>query len=132
VRFHGHLAGTAKEQLIAQADVLVMPSIVREVFGLSIVEAYAFGKPVLAARIGGMPELVRPGHTGLLVEPADVAGLRQALCDLAGAPQRARAMAPACLAEARAYTLEAVTDGYLSAYDAGRQASLTDLGQSWL
>ena len=49
-----------------------------------------------------------------------------------GAPQRARAMAPACLAEARAYTLEAVTDGYLSAYDAGRQASLTDLGQSWL
>lgn len=130
VRFHGHVAGAAKDRLIAQADVLVMPSIVREVFGLSIAEAYAFGKPVLAARIGGMPELVRPGHTGLLVEPDDAADLQQALCALAAAPQRVRAMAPACLAEAHAYTLEAVTDGYLRAYEAGRPISAARSGQS--
>ena len=130
VRFHGHVAGPAKDRLIAQADVLVMPSIVREVFGLSIAEAYAFGKPVLAARIGGMPELVRPGHTGMLVEPDDDADLRQALCALAAAPQRVRAMAPACLAEAHAYTLEAVTDGYLRAYEAGQQIHTARSGHS--
>ena len=121
VRFHGHVAGEAKRRLIAAADALVMPSIVREVFGISIAEAYAFGKPVIAARIGGMPELVRPGQTGLLVEPGDVAGLQEALCVLAADRARTQAMAPACAAAARAYTLEAVADGYLSAYEAGRQ-----------
>ena len=123
VRFHGHVAGEEKRRLIAAADALVMPSIVREVFGISIAEAYAFGKPVIAARIGGMPELVRPGETGLLVEPGDEAGLQEALCALAADPARVRAMAPACAAAARAYTLEAVTDSYLSAYEAGRQPS---------
>lgn len=123
VRFHGHVAGDEKRRLIAAADALVMPSIVREVFGISIAEAYAFGKPVIAARIGGMPELVRPGQTGLLVEPGDEAGLQEALGALAADRDRARAMAPACAAAARAYTLEAVTDSYLSAYETGRQPS---------
>jgi glycosyltransferase involved in cell wall biosynthesis len=123
VRFHGHVAGDEKRRLIAAADALVMPSIVREVFGISIAEAYAFGKPVIAARIGGMPELVRPGQTGLLVEPGDEAGLQEALCALAADRDRAWAMAPACAAAARAYTLEAVTDSYLSAYETGRQPS---------
>jgi glycosyltransferase involved in cell wall biosynthesis len=121
VRFHGHVAGEEKRRLIAAADALVMPSIVREVFGISIVEAYAFGKPVIAARIGGMPELVQPGQTGLLVEPGDTIGLQEALCALAADRARTRGMAPACAAAARAYTLEAVADGYLSAYEAGRQ-----------
>lgn len=120
VRFHGHVAGNNKDRLIAQADVVVMPSIVREVFGNSIIEAFAFGKPVLAARIGGMPELVRPGQTGLMVEPGDVAGLSQALYELATAPKSVRAMASACIAAAYDYTLEAVTDGYRRAYETGR------------
>ena len=84
-------------------------------------EIVRIGKPVIAARIGGMPELVRPGQTGLLVEPGDVAGLQEALCVLAADRARTQAMAPACAAAARAYTLEAVADGYLSAYEAGRQ-----------
>ncbi len=121
VQFHGHVTGPAKAELITQADVLVMPSIVREVFGNSIIEAFAFGKPVLATRIGGMPELVHPGQTGLLVEPDDVDGLAQALCELAAAPEHVRDMAPACAAAAYDYTLETVTDRYLQAYEAGRR-----------
>lgn len=121
VRFHGYLAGDAKDQIIAQADMLLMPSIYREVFGNSIIEAYAFGKPVLAARVGGMPELVRPGQTGALVEPDDVDALGRALCKLAAAPQRVRAMGAACITAAHDYTLEAVTNGYLQAYEAARR-----------
>jgi len=120
IQFHGHLTGEEKDRIIAQADMLLMPSIYREVFGNSIIEAYAFGKPVLAARIGGMPELVRPGQTGALVEPDDADELARALCELAAAPERVRAMAAACVAAAQDYTLEAVTDGYLKAYKAGR------------
>lgn len=121
VQFHGHTAGSAKDELIRRADVIVMPSIVREVFGNSIIEAFAFGKPVLAARIGGMPELVSPDQTGALVEPDDVDSLARALAEMAAAPERVRGMAPACTAAAYDYTLEAVSDGYLRAYEAGRQ-----------
>lgn len=118
MHFHGHVTGTAKEKLIAAADVLVMPSVVREVFGISIVEAYAYGKPVIASRIGGMPELVREGETGLLVEPGDVAGLQNAIQRLVEETGLASSMAPSCRRAAQAYTTEVVTDGYLAAYGA--------------
>lgn len=118
IHFHGHVMDVAKEALIADADVLVMPSVVREVFGISIVEAYAYGKPVIASRIGGMPELVREGETGLLVEPGDMAGLQQAIRRMAEDPALAQAMSPTCRQAAEAYTMEAVTDGYLAAYAA--------------
>ena len=118
IRFHGHVMGAEKEKLIAAADVLVMPSVVREVFGISIVEAYAYGKPVIASRIGGRPELVREGETGLLVEPGDVAALQNSIRRMADEPDLAMSMAPICRQTAQAYTMEAVTDGYLAAYKA--------------
>jgi glycosyltransferase involved in cell wall biosynthesis len=119
--FHGHVEGRAKDRLIAGADVLVMPSIVREVFGISIVEAYAYGKPVIASRIGGMPELVREGQTGLLVRPGDVAGLRDVILRMASEPNLAQTMSLACREAARSYTLEAVTKAYLDVYQALQQ-----------
>lgn len=120
IRFHGHVSGETKDRLVADADVLVMPSIVREVFGLSIVESYVYGKPVIAARIGGMPEVVREGETGLLFAPNDEKSLQETMLTFALDPARAHAMAPACLAAAHDYTLEAMTEGYLAAYEAGR------------
>lgn len=117
--FHGYLAGEKKRDLIARADVLVMPSIVREVFGNSIIEAYAHGKPVIASRIGGMPELIEEGITGLLVEPDNVASLQQAIRRLSAESGSAAAMGPACRRQAKQYTLEAVTTAYLAAYEVG-------------
>ena len=49
-----------------------------------IMEAMALGRPVIGTRIGGIPELVADGHTGLLVEPGDAAMLAEALTALAG------------------------------------------------
>ena len=49
-------------------DVVVVPSI-NETFGITIVEAFALQKMVIASDVGGIPELVRNGETGLLVEP---------------------------------------------------------------
>lgn len=119
IRFHGHVDGAAKEALITRSHVLVMPSIVREVFGNSIIEAYAYGKPVIASRIGGMPEIVREGETGFLIEPDDIESLRSTLRRLYDGRATLAEMSHACLAAARAYSLEAVTDAYLSAYEIG-------------
>lgn len=57
----------------------VVPSIGPEAFGLVAIEALASGKPVVASRIGGLPEIVKPGINGLLVEPNDVPALANAL-----------------------------------------------------
>jgi glycosyltransferase involved in cell wall biosynthesis len=50
------------------ADVVVVPSVIPEALNRVIIEAMAAGRPVVATRVGGNPELVRPEETGLLVE----------------------------------------------------------------
>ena len=71
-------------KLIGDARVLVFPSTCCETFGLSIVEAFAKGTPVIASRLGAMRELVSHGHTGLHFcpgDPDDLAARTQELWD---------------------------------------------------
>jgi glycosyltransferase involved in cell wall biosynthesis len=67
--FKGYLAGDDLESIIRKAAVVVVPSEWHENSPLSILEAMAHGKTVLASRIGGIPELVRHGETGFLFTP---------------------------------------------------------------
>jgi len=62
-----------------RAQVLVVPSIWPEMFGLVVIEAFASGLPVVASRIGALASLVEHGQTGLLFEPGDSAGLARQL-----------------------------------------------------
>jgi len=73
------------------ADIFVLPSI-QEGLSLSALEAMALGKPVVACRVGGTPEVVVDGETGLLVAPGRPAELAGALERLLADPDRARAM----------------------------------------
>src|SRR5439155_16296095 len=61
-----------------ESTVLVLPSR-SEGMGRVIVEAFCRARPVVASRVGGIPDLVRDGDNGLLVEPEDTAGLAAAL-----------------------------------------------------
>jgi spore coat protein SA len=77
-----HVDGVPHEQLppyYALADVFVMPSTGEEPFPLPVIEALASELPVVATRRGGMPEIVRDGVVGSLVEPGEEAGLARAL-----------------------------------------------------
>ena len=65
--------------LLASAAVAVIPALWAEAFGLTVVEAMAAGAPLVASAIGGIPELVQPGDSGLLVPPGDAAGLAEAI-----------------------------------------------------
>jgi len=65
----------------------VVPSICQETFGLVALEAMAAGKPVIASRIGGLPEVVVDDETGRLVEPGDPNALRQALQEFIASPE---------------------------------------------
>ena len=68
---------------LADVDVVVLPSLF-EGLGVSVLEAMAAGKAVIASRAGGLPELVIDATTGFLVEPRDGAGLADAIAKLAG------------------------------------------------
>ena len=71
---------------------MVVPSEWYENNPRSVIEAFALGKPVIGARIGGIPELVRHQDTGLLFEPGDVQDLRTQIDALLSRPADAIAM----------------------------------------
>ena len=66
-------------RLLPAFDVAVVPSIEREGFGLAALEAMDAGLPVVASRVGGLPEVVQDERTGLLVPPGDDAALAAAI-----------------------------------------------------
>jgi len=116
IAFHGAVFGEAKARLLAECDAMVVPSVYPEIFGIVVVEAYAFGKPVIAAASGGLPELVAPGETGWLVPPGDARALGDALERLAQNAAGARRMSSACFEAARRYAVERVVGEYRSLY----------------
>jgi glycosyltransferase involved in cell wall biosynthesis len=77
----GFKSGAELSALIRNARVVIVPSEVYETFGLVVVEAYAAGKPVIAANIGALPELVT-AERGVLFEPGNASDLASKLRDL--------------------------------------------------
>lgn len=96
VRFVGYLAGDALHDTVRAARASVVPSEWYENCPVSIIESLALGRPVVAASIGGLPEMIAPGQTGWLFPPGDARALGDALetalaADRAGEVERCRA-----------------------------------------
>ncbi len=72
VEFVGFKSGEDLAHLIVPARAVVVPSIWRENMPLSMLEAMSLKKPIIASRVGGLPEMVENGVTGLLCNPGDV------------------------------------------------------------
>lgn len=68
-------------EVLERMDIFAIPSL-QESFGVAALEASAMRLPVVGSKVGGIPEVVLDGKTGLLVSPADVAGLRDAMMTL--------------------------------------------------
>jgi glycosyltransferase involved in cell wall biosynthesis len=86
VEFLGIVPHDRVPELMHQFHVLVNPSR-SESFGVVLLEAAASGIPVVAAKVGGVPEVVDHGATGLLFEVGDVEGMAAALLRLSADPQ---------------------------------------------
>lgn len=91
VTFCGYLSGDALHALIGRSRALALPSEWYENAPISVLEAYALGRPVIGAAIGGIPEMIREGETGLLSVPGDAHSLAAALAAMAAKGAAGRA-----------------------------------------
>jgi glycosyltransferase involved in cell wall biosynthesis len=103
--------------LIAAADLVVLPSLA-EAFGLVLAEALYIGTPVVATRVGGIPEIVDDGRDGLLVPAESSAALADTLAGLLNDPSRLSAMRGSGSAKVtRKFRFEATVHAYEAAYE---------------
>ncbi|MHC4779881.1 MAG: N-acetyl-alpha-D-glucosaminyl L-malate synthase BshA [Planctomycetota bacterium] len=89
IRFQGETPEVAR--VLACADLFLLPSS-KESFGLAALEAMAAGVPVVASRVGGVPEVVTHGESGMLVEVHDIESMAKAARELLGDSKRLGAM----------------------------------------
>jgi glycosyltransferase involved in cell wall biosynthesis len=78
VIFTGQLNNIERVYAYKEADLVVLPSRY-ETFGMTVLEAYACSKPVIASKVGGLIDLVVEGETGLLVDPENILKLSEAM-----------------------------------------------------
>lgn len=79
VEILGFKTGDELQQLVSECSFVVVPSVWYENNPMVIIEAYSYGKPVIASEIGGIPEIVAEGETGFLFKPGDVDDLAHKL-----------------------------------------------------
>jgi glycosyltransferase involved in cell wall biosynthesis len=94
VRFVGRLSHREALEFLLDARCVVVPSLCAESFGLSGAEAMALGIPVIASRIGGLPETI-PADAGLFVPPGDPVALADAMTHMWENPGLAKALGTA-------------------------------------
>jgi glycosyltransferase involved in cell wall biosynthesis len=91
-----------------RSHIGIVPSVSRDSSPTVVLEAMAAGKPIVASRIGGIPDLIEDGVSGMLVEPGDVIALRDALARVLTEPGLAERLAAAARTRVRMFTAEAV------------------------
>lgn len=95
VEFLGFVRGSALQEVMRSARVVVVPSLWHEVFGLVVTEAMACGVPVVVSNAGALPELVHDGVSGRVFTAGDVVHLKDVLGDFIVDPAYARSLGEA-------------------------------------
>jgi glycosyltransferase involved in cell wall biosynthesis len=118
VSFVGHLDPTELRRFYGRCRIVVAPSVCFEAFGLIVAEAMLQARAVVASRIGGLPEVVDDGKTGLLFEPANAADMAEKVRYLWRRPVLCEKMGLAGLEKARReYSPETYYDRLMSVYE---------------
>lgn len=116
---HVLLAGQRNDMpaVYAAMDIFVLPSL-NEGLPMTVLEAMASARPVIATRVGAVPSVVRDGETGLLVEPRDAAGLAKAISRLLADPDLRRRLGVRAREWVRQnYTSDAMAQKYRRMYE---------------
>ena len=115
VKFMGYMRGERLSQAYASADIFVFPSRL-ETFGLVVIEAMAAGLPVVAARVGGVGDMVSEGVNGYRFKSGDRAMLLEGVRRIASNREKMRWMGQQARAYAEAQSWEAIMDEVIDLY----------------
>jgi glycosyltransferase involved in cell wall biosynthesis len=118
VRFVGRQEPAEVAACLAASDVVLFPTQHREAAPLVLLQAMACGRPVIASRIGAVPEVVRSPEEGVLVEPRDQASLVRELRLLLDDPERRERMGRSARARVlESFTVERMARDTVAVYD---------------
>jgi len=101
--------------VMARWSLFVQPSL-EEALGITALQAMAAGLPVVASDVGGLPEIIEPGVTGVLVPPADVPALTAALAELLQQPERCKRLGEAAWWQAHQFSEPRFAAGIADVY----------------
>ncbi|NUR62063.1 MAG: glycosyltransferase family 4 protein [Catenulispora sp.] len=121
VEFRGWLTPPEVAECLRGCALLAVPSTTPEIFGLTALEALELGRPLVASRIGALPELVGADN-GVLVPPGDAAALAEALAGLIGDAERLARLGEGSARRAAQFDLDRCLDEYESWYRAALEA----------
>jgi glycosyltransferase involved in cell wall biosynthesis len=123
VHFLGFQQQESLGDVYADADMLVLPSVYEETWGLVVNEALQFGVPcVVSDRVGCAPDLIAPGRTGEVFAHGDVGSLRDAIVRLAASKvERGPEVHEWCRSHVSGYSIDAAVNGILAAASAARR-----------
>lgn len=104
------------EKILPNLDIVVHPAL-REGLGVSLIQAACAGRPMVASGVGGIPEIVRDGQTGLLVNPADSQAIGKCILTLLRNPDLAQKLGENArkLAETE-FSIDGMVEGNLRVY----------------
>jgi glycosyltransferase involved in cell wall biosynthesis len=127
VSFTGYLSGEALEKTVREAFCVIVPSECYENAPLAVLEAFAHGKPVIGARIGGIPEMIDDGVNGLLFQPGIARDLEEKMRTLSSfSSGRIREMGNAAVEKVRReYSAEMHYQRLLAVYDSAARSGQT-------
>lgn len=117
VTFRGQLGRAELDAAYGEADIAIAPSRPaasgdQDGLPVALLEAMGAGLAVVASALPGLDEAIEPGHSGVLVPPGDVDALARSLSVLAEDPELRVALGEAARERSRAYSVEAVGEGY--------------------
>jgi glycosyltransferase involved in cell wall biosynthesis len=104
------------EVFFPKIDVLLVPSIWCEPLGRTVLEAYAYGVPVIASNRGGIPEILEDGKTGFVFDPSRPETLRLAIERFLHSPDLVRSMRQNILEKSKIFSPERICAQYLRVY----------------
>lgn len=116
VRFIGFQPKVSR--FLADWEIFILSSALPEAFGLVILNAMALRKPVIATKIGGIPEVVEDGETGILVPPKNLEQLAEAIINLEREPERRKKLGDAGHERFKKYfTLDRMAEEYIREFE---------------
>lgn len=116
IKFIGNVSGSNKNDVLLDAHIVLVPSQWEEVFGIVVIEAFAYGIPVLASNVGGLPELVEENKNGRIIDFTDYKSVCELICLLNNDRDLLKQWSSECFSSALKYTNEENLNNYIKAY----------------